>query len=161
MTRFKKTINTLAILAIAATISAQNAAAQCASGDCGSVGYSDGNGGYVSGGFADRNYSTTTGIGSTNPYYVQPLFENYFTQGNANRADAGMYISPVGVPGWVGHTYITNQTLYPHEFLYAHTDRYHSYYDGGRGYNRTSAKYYSPPVRSGLSFGYRALSLPR
>jgi hypothetical protein len=35
---------------------------------------------------------------------TQPLFENYFTQGNANQATAGMYISPIGVPGNVGHT---------------------------------------------------------
>ena len=92
---------------------------------------------------------------------VQPLFENYFTRGYANRADAALYISPVGVPGWVGHTYITNQAFYPHEYLYAHKDRYHSYYDNGFGLNRTSAHYYSPPVRTGVKGVVRQLSLPR
>lgn len=102
---------------------------------------------------------------ASGPYYgvrpVQPLFENYFTQGYANRADAALYISPVGVPGWVGHTYITNQAFYPHEFTYAHKDRYHSYYDNGFGMNRTSAHYYSPPVRTGVKGVVRQLSLPR
>lgn len=102
---------------------------------------------------------------ASGPYWgvrpVQPLFENYFTQGYANRADAALYISPVGVPGWVGHTYITNQAFYPHEFTYAHKDRYHSYYDNGFGMNRTSAHYYSPPVRTGVKSVVRQLSLPR
>ncbi len=93
--------------------------------------------------------------------HAQPLFDNYFTQGYANQAEAGLYISPVGVPGWVGHTYITNQAFYPHQFMYSHHDRYHSYYDQGMGLNRTSAHYYAPPVRSGIQYLNRTFSLPR
>lgn len=91
---------------------------------------------------------------------TQPLFDNYFTQGNANQATAGMYISPIGVPGWVGHTYYTYQPFYPHQYLYHHHDRYHSYYDTGRGLNRTHASYYSPPVHTTLKWGYKAIRLP-
>lgn len=91
---------------------------------------------------------------------TQPLFENYFTQGNANQATAGMYISPIGVPGNVGHTYYTYQPFYPHQYLYQHHDRYHSYYDGGRGLNRTSAKYYAPPARSAVHWLHKSIQLP-
>ncbi len=92
---------------------------------------------------------------------TQPLFDNYFTQGNANSAEAALYISPIGVPGWVGHTYNTYQPLYPHQFLYQHHDRYHSYYDDGQGLNRTHAKYYAPPVRTAGKRVYKMLEIPR
>jgi hypothetical protein len=91
---------------------------------------------------------------------TQPLFENYFTQGNANQATAGMYISPIGVPGHVGHTYYTYQPFYPHHYLYQHHDRYHSYYDGGRGLNRTHATYMAPPVRSSVHWLHKSIQLP-
>jgi hypothetical protein len=91
---------------------------------------------------------------------TQPLFENYFTQGNANQATAGMYISPIGVPGHVGHTYNTYQPFYPHHYLYQHHDRYHSYYDGGRGLNRTHATYMAPPVRSSVHWLHKSIQLP-
>ncbi len=92
---------------------------------------------------------------------VQPLFDNYLTQGNANQATAGMYPSPIGVPGWVGHTYYTYQPLNPHHYLYHHTDRYHSYYDDGRGLNRTKATYSSPVVRNTVHRVYQGIKLPR
>jgi len=113
---------------------------------------------YAGGGFAGGSgnaYGEHIGRG------VQPLFDNYFTQGNANQATAGMYMSPIGVPGWVGHTYNTYQPFYPHHYLYQHHDRYHSYYDGGRGLNRTHASYTAPPVRSTLQWAHRKLELPR
>jgi hypothetical protein len=91
---------------------------------------------------------------------TQPLFENYFTQGNANQATAGMYISPIGVPGNVGHTYYTYQPFYPHQYLYQHHDRYHSYYDGGRGLNRTHASYIAPPARSAVHWFHKSIQLP-
>jgi hypothetical protein len=91
---------------------------------------------------------------------VQPLFDNYFTQGNANQATAAMYMSPIGVPGWVGHTYYTYQPFYPHQYLYHHHDRYHSYYDNGRGLNRTKASYSSPPVRTTLHWAHKTIRLP-
>lgn len=159
MSRRAKTRRMVTCLSIGlvAGVVASQANAQCADGSCGNVMYADGSGGYSSG-----TYYADTASGSQWGYrHAQPLFDNYFTQGSANRADAGMYISPVGVPGWVGHTYVTNQAFYPHQYLYAHHDRYHSYYDQGRGLNRTSAQYYSPPVRTGLQYLNRQLSLPR
>lgn len=89
------------------------------------------------------------------------LFANQYTQGYANQATAQMYISPVPVPPWVGHTYYTYEPLYPHEMTYTHTHRYHSYYDGNRGLNRTRVHYYAPPVRTFVHGMHKALSIPR
>lgn len=89
------------------------------------------------------------------------LFANQYTQGYANQATAQMYVAPVPVPEWVGHSYYTYQPLYPHEMMYRHSNRYHSYYDGGRGLNRTSVHYYAPPVRSVLSGITKSISIPR
>lgn len=89
------------------------------------------------------------------------LFANQYTQGCANSATAQMYVSPRPVPTWVGHTYITYQPFYPHEMLYRHTDRYHSYYDNGRGLNRTSVRYSAPPLRTMMGSMARSFSLPR
>lgn len=95
--------------------------------------------------------------------YGQPdLFYNYYTQGYCNLANAQMYLSPVPVPPNVGHTFYTYQPLYPHHYLYWHKDRYHNYYDGGRGTNRTKVHYYSPPVHQALSnFYWNKIRLPR
>ena len=109
---------------------------------------------------AAANPGNTVAYGNVLGQGTQPLFENYFTQGNANQATAGMYISPIGVPGNVGHTYYTYQPFYPHQYLYQHHDRYHSYYDGGRGLNRTHASYVAPPVRSSLHWIHKSISLP-
>lgn len=92
---------------------------------------------------------------------VQPLFNNYFTQGASDQANASLYISPVDVPGNVGHTYNTYQPFWPHEFTYSHWDRYHSYYDGGRGLNRTSAHYGNPPARTAARWVYKKIEIPR
>ncbi|MFN6129633.1 MAG: hypothetical protein ACK5AC_04485 [Planctomycetota bacterium] len=113
-----------------------------------------GNGGIGAGDLGPEVYGQYLGKGT------QPLFDNYFTQGNANQATAGMYISPIGVPGWVGHTYYTNQALYPHQYLYRHHDRYHSYYDQGRGMNRTHASYSVPPIHTTLKTAYKKIRLP-
>lgn len=94
-------------------------------------------------------------------YGAPPLFANQYTQGYANMATAEMYVTPVPVPPWVGHTYYTYQPLYPHEMLYQHHNRYHSYYDGGRGLNRTGVHYYAPPVRTGLHSFVKTFSLAR
>lgn len=94
---------------------------------------------------------------------VPPLFTNYFTVGASDQATAGMYISPINVPGWVGNTYYTYQPLYPHEYLYAHKDRYHNYYnnDGANGLNRTRAVYYNPPVRTAARWIQKSIEIPR
>lgn len=98
-----------------------------------------------------------------NRRYGQPdLFYNFYTQGNCNRVNAQMYVSPLPVPPFVGHTFFTYQPFYPHEMLYWHKDRFHNYYDGGRGMNRTRAVYYSPPVRQALSNIYwNKIRIPR
>ncbi|MEQ1828107.1 MAG: hypothetical protein ABL921_19260 [Pirellula sp.] len=128
-----------------------NAQAQCASGSCGGAMA----GSYVPGSGGADSFANMLGKGT------QPLFDNYFTRGHANQAEAGLYISPIGVPGWVGHTYNTYQPLYPHQYLYQHHDRYHSYYDQGMGLNRTSAKYYAPPVRTAGKKIYKMIEIPR
>lgn len=93
--------------------------------------------------------------------YAGPLFANQYTQGYANQATAQMYLSPVPVPAWVGHTYYTYQPLNPHEMMYRHNERFHSYYDNGQGLNRTGVHYYSPPVRTAVHGIFKSLSLPR
>lgn len=89
------------------------------------------------------------------------LFANQYTQGYANQATAQMYVAPVPVPPWVGHTYYTYEPLYPHELTYAHTHRYHSYYDNNRGLNRTRVRYSAPPVRTFLNGIQNNFSIPR
>lgn len=102
------------------------------------------------------------GVAQRRDYGQPDLFYNYYTQGNANSVNAQMYVSPVPVPHNVGHTFGTYQPWYPHHYLYWHKDRYHNYYDNGRGMNRTRATYYSPPVRQAVSNMYwNKLRLPR
>ncbi|MEO9590846.1 hypothetical protein [Rhodopirellula bahusiensis] len=127
---------------ISDTVVGSSESGGCASGDCGGA---------------------SGAVGVQGREYGQPdLFYNYYTQGPANAANAQMYVSPVPVPPNVGQTYLTYQPLYPHEMLYWHKDRYHNYYDNGRGMNRTRAIYYSPPVRQAASnFYWNTLRLPR
>ena len=103
------------------------------------------------------------GGGRIDRSYGQPdLFYNYYTQGSHNTSNAQMYVSPLPVPKRVGHTYNTYQPFYPEEYLYWHKNRFHKYYDNGRGMNRTRALYYSPPVRQAISNIYwNKLRLPR
>lgn len=112
-------------------------------------------------GYSQYGYGDASGYAAMNGHGTQPLFDNYFTRGYANQAEAGLYISPIGVPGHVGHTYNTYQPLNPHHFLYQHKDRYHSYYDNGSGLNRTRAKYYAPPVRTAGKKVYKMIEIPR
>lgn len=125
--------------------------AQCYNGSCGGM----------AGSYVPAGYGGVDSFGNMLGKGTQPLFDNYFTRGYNNHAEAGLYVSPIGVPGWVGHTYNTYQPLYPHEFLYAHRDRYHSYYDEGMGLNRTRASYYSPPVRTAGKNIYKKFEIPR
>lgn len=75
-------------------------------------------------------------------FYGQPdLFYNYYAWPSCTGLGAELYLSPRPVPPHVGHTYITYQPLYPHEFLYDHHRTYHRYYNGGQGLNRTSVKW--------------------
>lgn len=153
------------VVGFAANFVSQEANAQCTSGNCGNVGYADGSGGYSSGpyggGANSYGYAGNGGYGTWGHRQVQPLFDNYFTQGNANQANAALYVSPIGnIPGWIGHTYNTYQPLYPDEFLYTHKDKYHSYYDQGKGLNRTKATYWAPPVHTAAKQIYKKIQLP-
>src|SRR5215469_9938667 len=57
------------------------------------------------------------------------LFYNYYVAGTP---PAQLYLSPRPTPPLVGHTYITYQALYPHEFMYHHSRSYYGY-DGCKG----------------------------
>jgi hypothetical protein len=79
-------------------------------------------------------------------FYGQPdLFYNYYAWPSCTGLGAELYISPRPVPPLVGHTYITYQPLYPHEFMYTHHRSYHRYYNGGQGLNRTCVHYWHNP----------------
>ncbi len=94
--------------------------------------------------------------------YGQPnLFQNQYTQGQANGVNAQMYLSPVPVPPHVGHTYYTYQPFMPHEMLYRHTDRFHNYYDNGRGMNRTKVHYSRSVGQAATNFYWNVLRIPR
>ncbi len=125
-------------------------------------GGSHGGGEVVDGGVVSADGTAVGGTAQRRDYGQPDLFYNYYTQGNANAANAQMYVSPVPVPAFVGHTFGTYQPWYPHHYLYWHTDRYHNYYDNGRGMNRTKATYYSPPIRQAASnFYWNVLRIPR
>lgn len=101
-------------------------------------------------------------VSSGRDYGHPDLFYNHYTQGYANTTNAQMYVSPVPVPPQVGHTYITYQPFQPEEMTYWHTNRYHKYYDNGRGMNHTKIHYYAPPVRTAASnFYWNVLRIPR
>jgi hypothetical protein len=88
------------------------------------------------------------------------LFANYYTQGQANQINAQMYIAPVPVPPWVGHTWNTYQPFAPHQFMYTHSHRYHHYYDQGRGLNRTHVSY-RPAAHQVVRDIYMNFRIPR
>lgn len=122
---------------------------------------SSGDGQVVYGG-ADA-YQGTAGVLPGGRQYGQPnLFQNQYTQGGANGVNAQMYLAPGPVPPNVGHTFYTYQPFMPHEMLYPHTDRFHNYYNNGRGMNRTKVRYSFPPVRQAVSNLYwNVLRIPR
>ena len=98
-----------------------------------------------------------------NPYsegYGGDLFYNQYWQGYCDRPVA-MYIAPYPTPPLVGHTYVTYQPLMPQEYLYKHHRSYHSYYNGGRGLNRTWVSYGANPVTETLSVFANAVRVPR
>lgn len=133
----------------------------CADGSCGASASCGDCGAGLLGRFC--NAGNGGGAGCQPRKYDRPdLFYNFYSQGNCNSANAQMYISPVPVPQFVGHTFNTYQPLYPHEFMYRHQNRYHNNYDNGRGMNRTKVKYSYPPVRTAVTNLYwNKLRLPR
>jgi len=112
---------------------------------------------------SDARLVSGSGAGGMRRGFGRPdLFYNYYTQGNSNTTNAQMYLSPMPVPANVGHTFYTYQPFHPHHMLYAHKDRYHKYYDNGRGMNRTRATYSYPPIRTAWSnFYWNKLRLAR
>ncbi|RMF43925.1 MAG: hypothetical protein D6753_03870 [Planctomycetota bacterium] len=94
-------------------------------------------------------------------FYNPPAFGNYYTDGSGNQTVAPLYVSPLPVPQWVGHTYITYQPFYPHEFTHRHGHRYHNYYDNGRGLNRTAVRYSVGPFGAIGRGIVKKLSRPR
>jgi hypothetical protein len=69
------------------------------------------------------------------------LFYNYYAQpGPYNGAAAAMYVSPKPVPANVGHTWVTYQPYYPHEFMYKHKRVYYTHTPGA-GWRRTNVRY--------------------
>lgn len=71
----------------------------------------------------------------------QDLFYNYYVGGfSSGGYPAQMYLSPRPTPALVGHTYITYQPFYPHEFMYRHHRSYTRVHRPG-GVTRTKITY--------------------
>lgn len=139
----------------------------CADGTCGKKGCVGGvlgrlaSGKLFGGGAFVGDYGPSAGCGEKK-YDHSDLFYNYYSNGQCNRTNAQMYLSPGPVPHFVGHTFGTYQPFYPEEYLYWHKNKFHNDYDNGRGHNRTRALYYAPPVKTALSNIYwNKLRLPR
>ena len=133
----------------------------CSSGNCGGCGK-------CGGGRLGKLFDGSKCGPDNQPGYLprkydrSDLFYNFYSKGNYNTANAQMYISPVPVPAFVGHTFNTYQPFYPHEFMYWHKNKFHNNYDNGRGMNRTKALYYAPPIKTAIKNLYwNKLRLPR
>ena len=68
--------------------------------------------------------------------YVGPhpnLFHNYYVgpAANAGGMAAQLYLCPRPAPAYVGHTAITYEPFYPHEYLYRHARVYKRYHFNG------------------------------
>ena len=151
--------------------------AACPGGDCNSAPGSACASGMGSGGLQGQLASAKSFIGDLRQggfagdmtsgcvprtYGYPDLFYNYYTQGNCNATNAQMYLAPGPVPANVGHTFYTYQPFMPQEMLYWHKDRFHNYYDGGRGMNHTKVHYFAPPVRQAASNLYwNHIRIPR
>ncbi len=144
-------------------LSAEQAGGGCPDGSCLAGGGLAG-GGLAGGGRLAGLFAAPGGSAGYQPRkYDRPdLFYNFYSQGNYNQANAQLYVSPLPVPHFVGHTFNTYQPFYPHEYMYWHKNRYHNFYDNGRGMNRTRATYYAPPIRTAAAnFYWNKLRLPR
>ncbi len=68
------------------------------------------------------------------------LFPSYYVNG-AGSVPASLYLSPRPTPPLVGHTWVTYQPLYPHQFLYPHHRTYLRQH-GERNFTRTRVTWY-------------------
>ena len=94
--------------------------------------------------------------------YGQPnLFHNYTVPPACGGLGAQAYLSPIPVPGNVGHTYVTYQPFMPHELTYNHDRTYHRYYDDGRGLTRTHVSWHNPPGAHVGHHIHHCLTIPR
>jgi hypothetical protein len=75
--------------------------------------------------------------------YGQPdLFYNFYVPGRCGGNPAAMYPAPIPTPPIVGHVYYTYQPFLPHEMMYRHHRHYYNFYDGGRGLNHTTVRWW-------------------
>ena len=70
------------------------------------------------------------------------MFQQYYTQGGANRTDAALYPAPHPVPYKVGNVYYTYQPLMPHEMMWQHSRNYYNYY-------APPSAFYTDPCKGG------------
>ncbi len=55
---------------------------------------------------------------------VGDLFPSYWAPMAPGHLSAPLYVAPVPSPPYVGHTWVTYQPLYPHEYLHKHMKVY-------------------------------------
>jgi len=68
------------------------------------------------------------------------LFYNAYVGPYPSGTTAQMYVSPLPVPGNVGHTYTSYQPFMPHEMMYRHK-RSHYAHTPGAGWTRSKVRY--------------------
>lgn len=64
------------------------------------------------------------GMRAADNHRVGDLFPSYWAPMAPGHLSAPLYVSPVPTPPHVGHTWVTYQPLYPHEFLHKHMKVY-------------------------------------
>jgi len=74
---------------------------------------------------------------------------------------ATMYPSPNLTPPVTGYSYYTYQPVMPHEFMYRHKRKYHHYYNGNRGLNKTTVSYTPNRLQSLRALVHWVLEPPR
>ncbi len=83
------------------------------------------------------------------------LFSQYYAHSHFGGQPAQMYVSPLPVPQFTGHTYYTYQPFYPHEMLYPHYREYYNYHSlkqapgvGYTAYNHTQVRWQRGGLRT-------------
>ncbi|NMC19939.1 MAG: hypothetical protein GYA33_05900 [Thermogutta sp.] len=62
--------------------------------------------------------------GAVDNHRVGDLFPSYWAPMAPGNLSAPLYVAPIPTPPYVGHTWVTYQPLYPHEFLHKHMKVY-------------------------------------
>jgi len=83
------------------------------------------------------------------------LFNQYYAHSHFGGQPAQMYVAPLPVPAFVGHTYYTYQPFNPHEMLYSHYREYYNYHSlkqapgvGYNDYNHTQVRWQRGGLRT-------------